>query len=116
MNHIWRYILETWKQRNQNLHSKTQTEVDRSNLQQQVLNLIHTAKRYPQLEHLITDNTEINIMKQSIPAIRQWIAHSTVTIKQHIAAKRKQAVLKTPDIHNYFVKKTTQTKDRVKPP
>jgi len=116
MNHIWRYILETWKQRNQNLHSKTQTEVDRSNLQQQVLNLIHTTKRYPQLEHLVMDNTEINIMKRSIPAIRQWIVHSTVTIKQHIAAERKQAVLKTPDIRNYFVKKTTQTKDRVKPP
>jgi len=92
--HIWQYILDTWKQCNLNLHSKSQADSNRSNLWQQVLNLMHTAKQYPQLEHLVNDNTEANIMKRSIPAIRQWIIHSTTTIKNHIAAERKQAILK----------------------
>jgi len=101
--YIWQYILDIWGHRNQNLHSKTQTLIDCSNLHQQVLNLIHMAQRYPQLEHLVTENTEQRIMAQSVPAIRQWIAHSTTTIKNHIVAKCKQATLKTPNIHNYFV-------------
>jgi len=74
------------------------------------------AQRYPQLDHLVTKNTEQWIMAHSVLAIRQWITNSTTTIKNHIAAKRKQATLKTHDIRNYFVKKTSQTKDNLKPP
>jgi len=73
-------------------------------------------QRYPQLDHLVTKNTEQSIMAHSIPAIRQWIAHNTTTIKNHIATKCKQATLKTPNIQNYFVKKTSQTKDNLKLP
>jgi len=116
MTYIWQYILATWTHRNQNLHSKTQININRSNLRKQVLNLIHTAQRYPQLDHLVTESTEQRIMARSVPAIRQWIINSTTTIKNHIATKHKQATLKTHDIRNYFVKKTSQTKDNLKPP
>jgi len=69
MTYIWQYILATWTHCNQNLHSKMQTNIDHSNLHKNGLNLIHMVQRYPQLDHLVTNNTEQCIMAHLIPAI-----------------------------------------------
>jgi len=85
-------------------------------LQQQVENLIHTARQDPATRHLVEDTNSDHIMRQTPARIKQWIIISTAQIKAHIAAAQQRAKLQTSNIRQFFQWKAPRKKDTLKPP
>jgi len=59
---IWQYLLSVWTTRNNALHPPTPSDLTIAQLQQQVDNLIHTARQDPATRHLVKDTNSNHIM------------------------------------------------------
>jgi len=112
---IWKFILETWKTRNNHLHQNA-GDLNLPNYRQAAINL------YDQ-RHLIPPDAQEalyrlpleKILEQPAPRLQQWTKRGLAYFNQQLQAAKIQAKINTPDIRTFFGPKTQLPHDHQPP-
>jgi len=105
IRHVWTYVLDVWKTRNQHLHNSAN-----------ILNLPdyrQAASTLYELRHQLPLDAQTALYQQPLdqilelpaPRLQHWVQLGYQYFNQQIKAAKKQAIMQTPDIRSFFALK-----------
>jgi len=99
---IWSYFLAVWKTRNTNLHNNA-AQLDLPNYRQAVETLYEQChKLFPEAQAALYRQPLQEVLEQPAPKLQQWVTRGYRYFTQQQKAKRKRAIMHTPDIRQFF--------------
>jgi len=102
MKHIWQYILDIWKLRNQHLHND-KGHVNIPDYRRAVQTLFEQRHQVPPAaQEAIFHRPIAEILALPPAAIREWIIRSQKYFQQQLRAAKTRAKLNTSDIRTFF--------------
>jgi len=111
---IWKFILDTWKLRNQHLHHTAQQQ-DLPNYQQAATSLYEQrGKLPPAAQDALYRYPLETILDLPAPQLEQWVVRGYKYFNQQIRAAKHQAKLQTTDIRTFFLPQNKN--DDLQPP
>jgi len=115
IKHIWTYVLQLWKLRNEHLHNNA-AQLDLPDYKQ-------AAQTLYEQKHLLSPQAQETLFKQPLDhtlnqppnRLQQWVIRGYRYFTQQIKAEKKQAAMSTPDIRTFF-RPLAQHPDDLHPP
>jgi len=100
--HIWQFILDMWKIRNQHLHHNA-PQLDLPNYRQAAITLYERKSQLPPAaqDALYRQPLE-TILELPAPQLEQWVVRGYRYFTQQVKAAKQQAKIQTTDIRNFF--------------
>jgi len=115
IKHIWQYILDLWKLRNQHLHNDA-GQLSLPDYRLAVQTMYEQRHQIPPAAQEAVFNRPIDqILALPPAAIREWIIRSQKYLQQQIRAAKTRAKLHTSDIRTFFQVVPPQAND-LQPP
>jgi len=112
---LWAYFLDVWKIRNTHLHNTSAT-YDLPNYKQAVATLYEQRHQLsPRAQAALYKHPIQQILDLPLPRLQQWVIRGYRYFTQQLKAEKRQALMATPDIRNFF-QPIAQHTDDLHPP
>jgi len=112
---IWTSTLDTWKVRNEHLHSNAD-QLNLPNYRQAIITLYDQCHQLPpDAQAALYRQPLETLLEQPPPRLQTWAQRGLRYFNQQIKAAKTQANLNTRDIRSYFGRKAQPTND-LQPP
>jgi len=115
LKHVWTYVLDIWKLRNQHLHNSA-NQLNLPDYRQAATTLYELRHQLPPNDQAALYRHPLeHILDQPAPRLQRWVQAGYKYFNQQTKAAKKQAALRTYDIRTFFGTQTQQNDD-LQPP